>query len=150
MEARKEDVSTIDGIIKAFYEIVSGPAGAARDWERDRTLCIDGVRFVRVAEGESKGVPKVSVMSLDDFVKLTEPILMKGFFEWEIHRITYAYGNIAHVMSTYISRQTEDGPIIARGVNSIQLFFDGNRWWIAGAIWQRETKDFPIPEIFLP
>ena len=46
--------------------------------------------------------------------------------------------------------ETENGPIIDRGVNSIQLFFDGTRWWIAGAIWQRETKDLPIPSTFLP
>lgn len=150
MKARPEDVSSIDGIIKAFYEIVSGPAGSPRDWNRDKSLCIEGVRFVRVSEGEKKSIPKVSIMTLDDFIEQTEPILLKGFFEWEIHRITYAYGNIAHVMSTYISRQTEDGPIIARGVNSIQLVFDGTRWWIAGAIWQRENEDLPIPAIFLP
>ncbi len=89
-------------------------------------------------------------MSLDDWIQGAEPILLKGFYEWEIHRITYAYGNIAHVLSTYVSRETENGPIIDRGVNSIQLFFDGTRWWIAGAIWQRETKDLPIPSTFLP
>ena len=150
MEPNKEDVGSIDGIIKAFYEVVSGPAGTRRNWDRDRTLCIPGVKFVRVAAGESKDRPKVSVMDLESFIQQTEPILMQGFFEWEIHRMTYSYGNITHVMSTYISRQTKDGPIIARGVNSIQLFYDGTRWWIAGAIWQRETEDLPIPPIYLP
>jgi hypothetical protein len=150
MKARTEDVSTIDGIMKAFYEIVSGPAGAPRDWDRERTLSIEGVRFVRLSAGESRKVPKVTIMSLDEWIQGAEPILQKGFFEWEINRITYAYGNIAQVMSTYISRETENGPIIDRGVNFVQLFFDGNRWWIAGAIWQRETKDLPIPSNFLP
>ena len=123
MKARTEDVSSIDGIIKAFYEIVSGPAGATRDWDRERTLSIEGVRFVRLSAGEKREVPKVTIMTLDDWIRGAEPILLKGFYEWEIHRITYAYGNIAHVWSTYISRETENGPIIDRGVNSIQLFF---------------------------
>ncbi len=29
-QARPEDVSTIDGIIRAYYEVVSGPAGGLR------------------------------------------------------------------------------------------------------------------------
>src|SRR3982751_3050476 len=41
--ARTEDVATLDGIIKAFYETVSGPAGQAREWGRDRTLYIEGI-----------------------------------------------------------------------------------------------------------
>ena len=104
MKARTEDVISIDGIIKAFYEIVSGPAGAARDWDRERTLSIEGVRFVRLSAGEKREAPKVTIMSLDDWIQGAEPILLKGFYEWEIHRITYAYGNIAHVLSTYVSR----------------------------------------------
>jgi hypothetical protein len=73
----------------------------------------------------------------------------KGFFEWEIHRETKRFGNIAHIFSTYESHITKDGPVIARGVNSIELFWDGKRWWIAGAIWDEERKDNPLPKDLL-
>ena len=37
-EPRPADVSSIDGIIRAYYEVVSGPAGVAPDMQRDRSL----------------------------------------------------------------------------------------------------------------
>ena len=40
---RPEDVSTIDGMIKAYYEVVSGPAGRPRQWDRDATLSAKSV-----------------------------------------------------------------------------------------------------------
>ena len=73
-----------------------------------------------------------------------------GFFAKEIPRVTERFGPIAHVWSTYESRRTEKGPIIMRGINSIELFWDGKRWWIANAIWTDETKETPIPKEYLP
>lgn len=146
---RPEDVATIDGMIRAYYEVVSGPAGAPRDWARDRTLYIPNVRFVSVdAAADGKLVPRI--MSHPEFVEGAKELERRGFFETEIHRLTRRYGPIAHVWSTYESRQTEAGPVTQRGINSIELFWDGKRWWIAGAIWTDETKGNPIPKEFLP
>jgi hypothetical protein len=83
------------------------------------------------------------------FVDASDPLLRRGFFEKEIHRVTRQYGAIAHVWSTYESRATEDGPVLDRGINSIELHFDGTRWWIAGAQWFTETKEHPIPAEYL-
>jgi hypothetical protein len=146
---RAEDVSSLDGIIKAFYEVVSGPAGEPRQWARDRTLYIPGVRFVSM-NVNTKGKPVAHVMDHQQFVDSSDVyVTSKGFFEWEIHRETKRFGNIAHIFSTYESRITKDGPVIARGVNSIELFWDGKRWWIASAIWDEERKDNPLPQDLL-
>jgi len=146
---RAEDVRSIDGIMKAFYEVISGPAGEARQWSRDRTLYIPGVRFVSMGVN-AQGEPVARVVDHQQFVDSTDTDLTaKGFFEWEIHRETKRFGNIAHIFSTYESRITKDGPVIARGVNSIELYWDGKRWWIAGAIWDEERKANPLPKDFL-
>ena len=148
--ARPEDVSTIDGVMKAFYEVISGPSGAPREWARDRTLYIENVRFVSMHVGKD-GKPVASVMSHQEYVDRTDPQLAKeGFDEREIHRETKRFGNIAHVFSTYESRRAKDGPVFARGVNSLELFWDGTRWWVANAIWDDERKDNPIPKELLP
>jgi hypothetical protein len=147
--ARSEDVSSIDGIMKAFYEVVSGPAGVPRQWSRDHTLYIPHVRFVSMSVN-AKNEPVAHVVDHQQFVDSTDAAVTgKGFFEWEIHRETKRFGNIAHIFSTYESRITKDGSVIARGVNSIELFWDGKRWWIAGAIWDEERKDNPLPKDFL-
>jgi hypothetical protein len=141
---RPEDVGTIDGIIQAFYDVISGPAGTPRQWQRDSTLYIPRVRFVAMDVRE--GRPVAAVMDHAEFVgRYNAAFVDRGFFEREIHRVTKRFGNIAHVFSTYEYRATEKGPVQGRGVNSIQLFWDGTRWWIAGATWDDERPDNPIP-----
>lgn len=147
---RAEDVSTIDGIIKAYYEVISGPAGQPRQWSRDRTLYIPDIRFVAVSE-DKNGQARAQIASHQQFVDASDPMLVKdGFYESEIHRVTQNFGHIAHVFSTYETRQKKDGPVIARGINSIELFYDGKRWWIASAIWDDERPDNKIPPEYLP
>jgi hypothetical protein len=146
---RPADVATIDGMVQAYYEVVSGPAGQPRDWARDRTLYIQDLRFVQVDVDKSgKLVPRITTHQ--EYVDGADGLAKSGFFEKEIHRVTERFGPIAHVWSTYESRRTETGPIIQRGINSIELFWDGQRWWIANAIWTDETKDTPIPKEYLP
>ena len=36
-----------------------------------------------------------------------------------------------------------------RGINSIELFWDGKRWWIVTIFWQGEGPDNPLPEKYL-
>jgi hypothetical protein len=147
--AAAEDVSSIDAIIAAFYDVVSGPAGERRDWARDSTLYLPGVRFVVVSrsiDGE------LMARSFDHgtWASGSKEALERGFYEHEIHRVTRRFGPIADVFSTYEWRTTEDGPAGGRGINSIQLFDDGQRWWITGAIWASEEDEVPIPDEFLP
>ena len=150
VEPRPEDVSTLDGIIAAFYEVISGPAGEPRQWSLDRTLYIPGVRFVAMTAAKD-GTPLPEVTSHQEYVDLNDAGLVeRGFFESEIHRVTRRFGNIAHVFSTYEIRREKDGPVLGRGVNSLELYWDGSRWWIAAATWDTERKDNPIPADLLP
>ena len=148
LHPRSEDVLTLDGIIKAYYEIISGPAGQARDWGRDRTLYIPGVKFV--STNAQNGKPIAKIVDHQQYVdEANEVLVKKGFFENEIRRVVRTFGNITHVFSSYESRYTLDGPVMARGINSIELFNDGKRWWIASAIWDVERPDNPIPSDML-
>jgi hypothetical protein len=145
-----QDVTSIDGMVKAYYEVITGPPGQPRQWSRDRTLYIPDLRFVAMSVNEA-GQPVTSVMSHQQFVDRENPSMVKdGFDEREIHRVTERFGNIAHVWSTYETRRKPGGPLLGRGINSIELFWDGKRWWIANAIWDDERPDNPIPKEYLP
>jgi hypothetical protein len=149
IEPRPDDVGSLDGIIAAYYDVISGPAGQPRQWSRDRTLYIPEIRFVSMSKSQD-GKPVAHTMTHQEFVDASDKGLQGGFFEKEVHRETQRFGNIAHVFSTYESRTKADGPIIARGINSIQAYWDGKRWWITNAIWDEERPDNPIPAEFLP
>ena len=150
------DVKSIDAIVAAAYDGISGPAGKKRDWDRERSLYMPGARLMPlaaeagVAGGEDVDVAP-QILDVEGFIARVEPFFQEnGFYEKEIARRTEQFGKIAHVWSTYESRHNEDDPEpFMRGINSIQLFNDGKRWWIVSIYWQQESADAPIPEKYL-
>lgn len=148
IEADPKDVSTIDGIIKAFYETISGGKGVPRQWGRDRTLYMPDVRFVSMSEANGK--IRAGISNHQQYVNgSNEFFVTEGFTEKEINRVVRKFGNIAHVFSTY-EFSTDDGKEKGRGINSIELFWDGTRWWISFAGWDEERPNNPIPKEYLP
>jgi len=149
-QADLQDVSTIQAIVDASYETISGEAGKPRQWERMRSLFLPGAHSIRT--GPVDGRIGYKMMTTEEFIQLTNDWLVEtGFFETEIHRVIEQYGSIAHVFSTYESRRNADDPSpYMRGINSIQLFHDGRRWWIVNIIWRHESPELPIPEKYLP
>lgn len=129
-EPRPEDVATIDGIIRAYYEVVSGPAGERPDVARDRSLHHPNA-WVAIAGVEPPGQAVVRTMTLSEYHGANAP-RREGFWEWETNRVTHRSGNMVHVWSSYASARTPGGEPFDYGVNSITLFFDGTRWWIMG------------------
>ncbi|RAN81831.1 hypothetical protein B5P43_08970 [Bacillus sp. SRB_336] len=147
--ARPADVASIDAILKAAYDVISGPKGHQRDWARLRSLFAPGARLIPTHTNED-GVTTARVLNVDEFIRLAaDPDLKKnGFFEDELHRTVQRFGSIAQVFSTYETRHEAAGKPYQRGINSIQLLFDGHRWWIVTIYWQGERPDLPIPKQF--
>lgn len=150
-EANPADVASIDAIIKAVYDVISGDAGKARDWDRFRTLFHKDARLIPSGKNQQTGVIGATALSPEDYVKRAEPSFLKdGFFEKEIANRKEIYGNIAHVFSTYESfRKSGETKPFMRGINSFQLFNDGKRWWIVTIFWQGETPENSIPKKYL-
>jgi len=148
------DVASIDAIITAAYDVISGPPGP-RDWDRERSLFIPGARLIPTTKtaGETNPAGAITprVLDVDGFIERSRAYLeTSGFFEKEIARRIEQFGHIAHVWSTYESRHRKDDPApFMRGINSIQLLFDDNRWWIVTIYWQHESPEDPIPEKYL-
>jgi hypothetical protein len=149
--ANPADVASIDAIIAAAYDGISGPAGEKRDWERERSLFYPGARLIPTARPGANDDLAPEMLDVDGFIVRVEPYFAEhGFYEKEIARRTEQFGRIAHVWSTYESRHSPDDPEpFMRGINSIQLFYDGGRWWIVSIYWQQESPECPIPGKYL-
>lgn len=143
--ARPDDVESVEAILHAVYDVISGPAGQARDWNRFRSLFVPDARLIPtfVREGQVQQVR----LSVEDYVSRAGASLERsGFFERESHRVVERYGNIAHVFSTYESRRhADDAEPFVRGINSIQLLHDGERWWVVNIMWVDTQTAGPIP-----
>src|SRR6185295_872598 len=148
--ANASDVASMDSIVAALYDVISGPAGKKRDWDRFQSLFIPGARLIPTGKRQSGEIGS-RVSTAEGYAAANNKFLEEnGFFEKEIARRTESFGNIAHVFSTYESRhKAEDAKPFARGINSIQLMNDGKRWWIVTVFWQGEGPDNPLPEKYL-
>ena len=148
--ANQKDVGSVDAIVGALYNVISGPAGEKRNWARLRTLFIPEAKMIPTTS-KPGGLGVKKVLSVEDYIRTSGPFLEKnGFYENEIGRRTERYGQIVHVFSTYESRQKQDDPKpFMRGINSIQLWYDGSRWWIMNVMWENESAGNPIPEKYL-
>lgn len=149
-QASPEDVATIDGIMKAFYESTSGPAGQPRDWERLLSLCSPQTRYVAIRP-QDDGSAMLFPMSVADFILHNRNYFEAGgFFEKEIGRRVEKFGHIAHVWSVYESRRQADAPVpYSRGIYSIQLLWNEGQWTILSVFWDHEREDNPIPKDYL-
>ncbi len=147
------DVESIDAIMTAVYDVISGAQGEARDWDRFMSLVIPEARLIPTGRNP-EGQHGYQVLTPQQYVDGPGNWLVEnGFFETEAHRVVERWADIAHVFSTYNSYRTaadmEAGNHFMRGINSFQLMFDGDRWWVVSIMWEGEAPDRPIPEKYL-
>ena len=146
-----DDVQSEDAVLSALYQVISGDAGVQRDWDRFRYLFVDEARLIPIVKNEEdKAI--LRILTPEEYINSSGEYLVKnGFHEVETHRIIEEYGALAHVWSSYESyRKQSDSEPFMRGVNSIQMLYDGDRWWIVQIYWQGETDEYPMLEKYLP
>ena len=140
----------MDAIVAALYDVISGPAGQKRNWDRFRSLFVPGARLIPTGRRPT-GEVLSRVRTPEEYITGSSPLLeQNGFFERQVSLRVERFGNIAHIFSTYESRhKVEDEKPFARGINSIQLMNDGKRWWIVTVFWQAEDATNPLPAEYL-
>ncbi|WP_223033269.1 hypothetical protein [Hanstruepera marina] len=150
-ELYAEKTSSIDSLITNLYSVISGEKGEERNWNLMKHLFYANSKLIPTGRNK-EGDFLARYMTVDDYINTSGKWLTdNGFFEKEIHRTVDVFGNIAQVFSTYEAFNSEaDEKPFMRGINSIQLLFDENRWWIVNIFWMQETPNNPIPEMYLP
>jgi len=147
--ANRWDVGSADAIIAALYDANTNLVDQKRDADRFRSLFVPGARLMPTLRPPN-GKGAISIQTVDDYVRLASSGQPRhGFSEREIARTTQAFGNIMHAFSTYEARRDSADTNPTRGINSIQLFNDGTRWWVVGVLWDNERPDKPIPAAYL-
>ena len=144
---KPDDVKSIDSILAALYNVISGPAGE-RDWNRFRSLFLSGATLTSAGK-DREGNIHVRPRTVEGYVTGAGGYFAQhGFFESPIVSRVQTFGNIAHVFCSYESRGAAGEAPFARGINSIQLAHDGKRWWIVSILWDEERPDNPLPKEF--
>ena len=147
--ANPADVASADAIITALYDANTDLVDKKQGADRFRSLFVPGARLMpTVRPPNGKGV--IRIQTVDDYVERASAGPPRhGFSEREIARTSQAFGNIMQVFSTYETHRDSTDSRPVHGINSIQLFNDGTRWWVVSVLWDNERADKPIPPEFL-
>jgi hypothetical protein len=145
----EKDVESIDAIIAAIYDVISGPAGP-KDWDRERFIMHPRARMMRgQPAGDRSGAPPtpgLAIFDTEQFIAFATPKLTtEDFYEYETGREVFRLGRMAQVVSAYASTKSMDQEPYARGVNGIQLWYDAGRWWVLNVLWDWAGDEDPIP-----
>jgi hypothetical protein len=133
------DLAGIDRAIRGVYEVISGPPGEKRDFDRMRAMFAPGATMKSIGPKGLRGG------SVEDYIAHNAAILEKeGFTERELGRRVEQWGKLATVWSAYDGR-TANGSFHERGINSIQLVKIDGTWLVASILWQEETPESPLP-----
>ena len=147
---RPEDVATPEAIVTALYDVISGPKGQARDWNRFRSLFAPDARMIPMGK-RPDGTVGHRTLTPEDYITRSEKLLIEdGFREREVSRVVEQFGPLVHVFSTYEAFRKEEPKPFMRGINSIQVMHDGKRWWLVTVAWTAETPELPLPAKYLP
>jgi hypothetical protein len=146
--AKASDVKSMNAILAAIYDVISGPAGD-RDWNRFRSLFLPQARFTQVSTAPD-GSKMVLAWNVDEFVRDAGEVFSKeAFYEKAIVNRPMSFGNVTQVFSSYESRRSPAAKPFQRGINSIQLLNDGKRWWVLSILWDEERAGNPLPADFV-
>jgi hypothetical protein len=143
--ADPSDVASPEAITTALYDVISGPGSEPRDWDRFRSLFLPGARLL-YSQTNPAGEERLHPMTVEDFIRIVTPVYARGgFWERDVSHSIDRFGNVAHVFTSYETRAAADGPVVARGINSVQLVRHQGRWWVANIAWDTERPGNPIP-----
>jgi hypothetical protein len=146
--ANPSDVSSANAIIAALYEANSVMVDQKRDADRFRSLYSPDARLISASHGLRSA--SMLIRTLDQYIEAASSGPPRGGFrEREIARTAESFGSIMQVFSTYESRRDSADMHPTRGINSIQLFNDGHRWWVTSVLWDTERAHTPIPSAYL-
>ena len=136
----KADLAGIDAAIRGVYEVISGPPGQKRDFDRMRSL------FAPNATMKAIGPKGLRGGTVEDYISRNAAILEKeGFTERELGRRVEVWEGLATAWSAYDGR-TANGSFHERGINSFQLVKVDGKWLVASVLWQEETPGNPLPK----
>ncbi|WP_276390714.1 hypothetical protein [Eudoraea chungangensis] len=138
------DVVSIDAIITAYYDVVSGSSDDPWEFERDKNIHSKNAFITRLDENGEADTHTLEAEYIPIGLAPKE-----DFYEKELKRKVSKYGNIAQVWSAFEIRTDPDVESKIKGLNSIQLHYENERWWIDSWTCEMESEKSLVVKEFI-
>ena len=119
----EKDVQSVESITTAYYEIISGPIGQERDFDRLRNLFHPNATFTYSYWSTAEDKANLMEFDFDGYIEKLDYLDKKGFYEEEISSQVTEYGTLVNVISTY-KFWMEDKTAEGRGVTLYNYLYD--------------------------
>jgi len=141
-------LKTPEGITAKMLEFISFEKGETKDWDEFRNLFLPTAQMIAL-DPDAPPHRQASAMNLEEFIRYAGPNYPKeGFEEIVIGVEVDEFNGIATVFQSFHCK-TPSGSYEARGINSYQLVYLNDRWWIAGSMFINESEDVKLPNKYL-
>lgn len=142
------DGRSIDEVVNAMLEVISGEEGEVRDWDYFRSLFLPTARFTILYHPIDSMNLDYEMVNLDDFIEMMhDEYYDQGFTEYELGKVVNEYNGIANVFQSFYANDSEDEG--GRGITSYQLVKFNNQWWIADVLWTTDSNGVEVPSQYL-
>jgi hypothetical protein len=131
---------SIARLLERLYAVISFEEGDEPDWGGLQEIFSTHARITRITpEG-------TDYLDPSSFLAMTRNMLEVGaytsFYEVEVARRIERFGNVAQVWSAYeTKRHRRADQALDRGVNSIQLIYEGANWRVLGLLWDETCSN---------
>lgn len=141
-------VKSIKGITDKMLKLISVPVGQDPNWEEYRNLFLPTAQKISLKPNGKPG-RQVRSWNLEEFIRNVGPLFGRdGFKEVSIGLTVNEYNGVAVAFQSYHSKNLL-GTYEKRGVNTYQLVYKDNRWWIANSLFVSEDPKNKIPEKYI-
>lgn len=136
-------LDTVASVVDALYDALSFAGGSQPNYALVRAIFHPQARITPPAEDTAGSL---SPMAVDDYIEIFHKRLVEdgitdqGGRELEIHRHTLTFNRVAHVFSSYQFVLLGASKPLVSGVNTIQLVYENERWWILSLSWDRARE----------
>ncbi|MGB3149912.1 MAG: hypothetical protein WBB27_04550 [Maribacter sp.] len=139
-----DDVKSIDAIMDAYYDVVSGSSDDPWEFERDKYIHSENAVITRL---DKNGNAQSHALEAEYIPIGLSP--KEDFYEKELKRGVNQFGNMAQVWSAFEIRTDPEIESNIRGLNNIQLHYEKGRWWIDSWTCEMESETNSLLTEFL-
>lgn len=150
-QTARGDTRAIVVTIQELYRAFCFDAGDEADWDAIRALAAEGAVFVApIAEGKT---PRA--VGIEDFLRdfqsyvASDAVRATGLHERITHTRIDAFGHVAHAYVVFEGFLPGTNETVSRGLDSIQLVLDGERWKVVSFTTQYESAGRLLPARFM-
>ena len=138
------DVHSPQAIVTAGLNAISRNKGETADWKRFETLFLPNAQISVLQHKNDTAL--LQTFPIKSFIETSSKPSENGFKEYGTGNTIEEYNGVATVFQSYVALHGEKQ---VKGINTYQLIYMDDRWWISSLIWTNNRNQIEVPQKYI-